>query len=298
MVTATARPDEPAVYVWPRRGYLLFWRAWSRRPLGLVGLLVLCSVILTGTLATWIAPYDPLIHDYSRTLGAPTWTHPFGTDQFGRDILSRVIMGARVSMAIALASLSVSVSLGTALGLLSGFFGGRIDLGIQRLVDVMMSLPALVLAIALVSVLGPGTANVIIALSVVYTPLIARVVRGSTLSVREFQFVEAARALGASSRRILLRHIFPNVTVPIIIVASANLSQAIMLEAALSFLGLGVPAPAASWGNMLSGDTIIRLVYEAPWLVVWPGMALTLTVFGINVFGDALRDVLDPRLRR
>lgn len=298
MVTATARPDEPAVHVWPKRGYFSFWRAWSRRPLGLAGLLVLCLVILTGTLAPWITPHDPLIHDYSKSLGAPTWTHPFGTDQFGRDILSRVIMGARVSLSIALASLGVSVTLGTALGLLSGFFGGRIDLGIQRLVDVMMSLPALVLALALVSVLGPGIANVIIALSVVYTPLIARVVRGSTLSVREFQFVEAARALGASSRRMLLRHIFPNVTVPIIIIASAALPEAIMLEAALSFLGLGVPAPAASWGNMLSGDTIIRLVYEAPWLVIWPGAALTLTVLGINILGDALRDVLDPRLRR
>jgi peptide/nickel transport system permease protein len=229
-----------------------------------------------------------------RRFAAPSATAWLGTDQFGRDLLSRLLYGARVSMAVAFAAVGLAMVIGGTIGLCAGYFGGRVDLLLMRGVDVLMAFPTLLLALAVVATFGGSIRNLVLAVTLAYIPIFSRVIRGSALSVKQNDFVEASRALGSGDWRIMLRAVLPNVLAPIIVQATFNLSTAIMIEAALSFLGLGVQPPAPSWGNMLSEA---RSFMELdPWLALAPGGAITLAVLGFNLFGDGLRDILDPRL--
>jgi peptide/nickel transport system permease protein len=254
---------------------------------------VLTVLILVAALfADRIAPYDPTILNARHRLEAPSSDFRFGTDRLGRDILSRVVYGGRNSLGIAATSVVVSLMLGSVLGLLAGYFGGGLDLVIGRVMDVLFSFPALLLAIAIAAMLGPGVENAALAIAVVYTPLFARVVRGPVISERHRDYVQAARVIGASHAEIIYRHILPNVVSPIIIQASAALSAAILIEAALSYVGLGTQPPSPSWGTMLSeGRTFLE---TAPWMSIFPGLAIALTVLAFNLLGDGLRDAFDP----
>ncbi len=249
--------------------------------------------LLGALLAPWLAPEDPLAMS-PRRFGAPSASAWLGTDQFGRDLLSRLLYGARVSMAVSIAAVGMATLIGGAIGLCAGYFGGRIDLLLMRGVDVLMAFPTLLLALAVVATFGGNTRNLILAVTLAYIPIFSRVIRGGALSVKQNDFVEASRALGARDGRIILRAILPNVLAPIIVQATFNLSTAIMIEAALSFLGLGVQPPAPSWGGMLSEAR--NFMELDPWLALAPGGAITLAVLGFNLFGDGLRDILDPRL--
>ncbi|MBI2906718.1 MAG: ABC transporter permease [Chloroflexi bacterium] len=273
-------------------GLLLFAR---HKPLGMVGGVIVLLLILVAITAPLISPYDPLEVNSKSMLEPPSGAHLFGTDQAGRDVLSRVMWGARVALWVGI----VSVGIGTAAGIFFGlpsYWAGAFDLAIQRVMDGMLSFPTLILAITLVAVLGPGITNAMIAIGIVMVPQMARLVRGSVLSVRENTFVEAATALGARDKDIIWRHVLPNIMAPIIVMATASLGRAILVEASLSFLGLGTQPPTPSWGADLSGPG--RAYMEiAPWLATFPGVAVSLVVLGINLYGDALRDVLDPRLR-
>lgn len=274
----------------------LFFKALMRKPLGMAGALIILFFSLAAIFAPWIAPYDPMEIDSSRLLLAPNSLHWFGTDEFGRDIFSRLVWGARISLFVGFMAVLLGTVSGSILGLVSGYFGGRIDAMIQRVMDTLMAFPMLVLALAMVAALGPSIRNVIIALAVVIMPNAARVIRSAALTVKEKPFVEAAHNLGLSTWRILFVHVLPNCIAPFIIMATAGLGSAILSEASLSFLGLGTPPPEPSWGAMLSGKTQ-RYMMEAPWLAIFPGLAISLVVFGFNFLGDALRDLLDPRLR-
>lgn len=267
-----------------------------RKPLGAIGAVVIFVFILVALFAPWLAPYDPYTIDAANLLKAPSARNWMGTDEFGRDILSRIIWGSRVSVFVGLLAVSLGTTTGAILGLISGYFGGWLDYGVQRVMDTLMAFPMLILALAMVAALGPSIQNVILALAVVIMPNAARVIRSSALSVRERPFVEAARNLGFREMRILLKQVLPNCLAPYIILATAGLGSAILSEASLSFLGLGTPPPEPSWGAMLSGKTQ-RYMVEAPWLAIFPGLAITIVVFGFNFLGDALRDLLDPRLR-
>ncbi|OGK95085.1 MAG: hypothetical protein A2W08_03120 [Candidatus Rokubacteria bacterium RBG_16_73_20] len=256
--------------------------------------LVLGALVLTGALlAPWLAPANPLAMSPAR-LAAPSATTWLGTDQFGRDLLSRLLFGARVSILVAFAAVAAAVGVGTAVGLLAGYLEGPLDHVLMRAVDVLMAFPTLLLALAVVATLGASLPNLILAIALAYIPIFSRVVRGSVLSIKHHDYVQASRALGAGDARIMLREILPNVLAPIIVQATFNLSTAIMIEAALSFLGLGVQPPTPSWGSMLSEA---RSFMELdPWLAIAPGSAITVAVLGFNLFGDGLRDILDPRL--
>ncbi len=267
-----------------------------RKPLGAIGAVVIFVFIMVALFAPWLAPYDPYTIDAANLLKAPSARNWMGTDEFGRDILSRIIWGSRVSVFVGLLAVSLGTTTGAILGLISGYFGGWLDYGVQRVMDTLMAFPMLILALAMVAALGPSIQNVILALAVVIMPNAARVIRSSALSVRERPFVEAARNLGFREMRILLKQVLPNCLAPYIILATAGLGSAILSEASLSFLGLGTPPPEPSWGAMLSGKTQ-RYMVEAPWLAIFPGLAITIVVFGFNFLGDALRDLLDPRLR-
>ena len=275
------------------RGALGFAR---KRPLGAVGafLILLTAVLAFG--AHWIAPYDPLANDYGAMLAAPSAAHWLGTDAFGRDVLSRIIFGSRTAMTVGLGASIIGATLGSLIGVVSGYFGGRIDLLVQRIMDVFFAFPVIVLALAVVAILGTGPGNVILAIATPMVPRCARVVRAAALTVREMPYVDAARACGFGNRRIILRHMLPNVMAPILIMATAFLGEAILLEASLSFLGLGVQEPTAAWGLMLRGAAV-EFAESAPWMAIFPGLAISLAVFGFNLFGDSLRDALDPRLR-
>jgi peptide/nickel transport system permease protein len=272
------------------------WRFARRRPLGALGGAIVALMALAALLAPVIAPYDPLDTNFIAILKPPDREFLFGTDAFGRDVFSRLLYGARTAMLVGFVSAFVGASLGALLGTVSAYFGGRTDLLLQRVVDVFLSFPIIVLALAVVAVLGTGVVNVILAIVVPTIPQVARVIRASALSVREMPYVESARAMGASHWRIIARHMLPNVTAPYLILLTAFLGQAILLEASLSFLGLGVAEPTPAWGLMLRGAGV-QFAERAPWLAIAPGLAITLTVFAFNVFGDALRDALDPRLR-
>ena len=277
----------------PGKGLVRFARA---KPLGAVGGLVMLGMLLMALLADAISPYDPLFMAFTDRLQAPSLRHPMGTDNFGRDILSNVIHGARISVYVSFISVALGTGLGLLWGLASGYIGGRVDLLSQRLVDILLALPPLVLAMALMSALGTSVVNTIIAISISFVPITARVVRASAISTKEMTYVEAARAIGAPPHRIALLHVFPHCVAPYLIVATTSLGTAILLEASLSFLGVGIPPPAPSWGRMLAG--LGRLyITEAPWMSVFPGLAITVVVLGFNLLGDALRDVWDPRLR-
>lgn len=268
-----------------------------RRPLALISVAIVVGLALAALVGPVFAPYDPLAQDPAVQAKGPTAAHPFGTDYVGRDVLSRVVEGARPSLAIGLASVSLAVVAGSALGMISGYLGGAVDLLVQRLVDILLTLPGLVLALALLAIVGAGSATLVGVVAVVLTPGIARVVRAATLVVATSGYVESAKAVGARDRRILVRHLYPNVLPTIFVLATLNIGNAILLEAALSFLGLGVQPPQPSWGNMLSGPA--RAYFEvAPWMALFPGLAVSLAVLGFNLVGDTLRDAFDPRLQR
>lgn len=265
--------------------------------LGLGGGLLLLVFGLMAVLAPYVSPHDPLHQDPDLQLEPPSETHILGTDYLGRDILSRIIWGARTSLGISFAAVFIGTAAGAVLGLWSGLAGGRVDMIIQRAVDIAMAVPGMVLAMALVAVLGASFLNVLLSIAAIIAPSVTRVVRGSVLQVRELQYVEAARALGMSDGRIALVHVLPNVVAPLLVMATASLGNAILIEASLSFLGIGTPPPDPTWGGMLGGEARTWLE-RAPWMAFYPGLALTLTVIAFNLFGDYLRDVLDPKLRR
>jgi peptide/nickel transport system permease protein len=256
----------------------------------------MAAIVVTALFADLVATHDPVATDAAHTLARPGVAHWLGTDNLGRDIYSRIVHGARVSLIVGLASTLLGSALGGVIGLLSGYVGGRVDLVTQRVLDILQGLPLLVLALVMSAALGPSITNVVIAISVPIIPRAARVVRSSVLSIREMQYVEAARALGLMHLRIAFRHVLPNTVGPFIVLCTAQLGSAILVEAALSFLGLGVPEPYPSWGRMLSVSAA-EYAQKAPHLVLFPGLAISLAVFGSNLLGDALRDTLDPRLR-
>ena len=265
-------------------------------PLGVIGAAIMVVFVFAALFAGLLSPYDPIATNALATLQPPGEAHWLGTDAMGRDILSRIIYGARISLAVGLGSTVLGCAFGIVLGLASGYIGGWVDLGVQRVVDVLQAVPLLVLALVMAAALGPALDNTIVAIAIPLIPYSARVIRSNTLALRELPFVEAARAVGMSEFRIAVRHVLPNTVAPLIVIATAQLGAAILTEASLSFLGLGVPEPHPSWGRMLS-ESAAEYVRTAPWLVIFPGIAISLAVFGTNLFGDALRDILDPRLR-
>ena len=279
-----------------RRWLAVSLRFGRQRPLGAIGAAVICVMILAALLAGIIAPFDPLATDYNAMLQAPSWTHWFGTDAFGRDVLSRIIYGSRTALWVGFVSSFLGASLGAIVGVASAYFGGKIDLILQRFMDLFLSFPLIILALLIVTVLGTGTLNIILAILVPMLPRCALVVRSSALALREMPFVEAARALGFGPMHIILRHMLPNVMAPFLIMLTAFLGQAILLEASLSFLGLGVAEPTPAWGLMLRGAAV-DFAERAPWMALFPGLAISLGVFAFNIFGDSLRDALDPKLR-
>jgi peptide/nickel transport system permease protein len=268
----------------------------SAHPLGVVGAAIMAVFVFAAVFADFITFYDPVDTNSAVALMAPGHGHVLGADAMGRDIYSRIVYGARISLAVGIGSTALGSVFGVALGLASGYLGGWVDLVIQRIVDVLQAVPLLVLALVMAAALGPALDNTIVAIAIPLIPYTARVIRSNTMALREQPFVEAARATGMSEFRIAVRHVLPNTVAPLIVIATAQLGAAILTEAALSFLGLGVPEPHPSWGRMLS-ESAAEYVRVAPWLVIFPGIAISLAVFGTNLFGDALRDILDPRLR-
>jgi len=266
------------------------------RPLGGMGAAVILLMIAAALLANFLSPYDPLENDYSAMLQAPGARHWLGTDSFGRDVLSRLLYGSRTALWVGFGSALIGTSLGALIGASCAYFGGKVDLLIQRLMDIVLSFPLIVLALVVVAVLGSGVGNVILAISIPMIPRAALVVRSSALALRQMLFVEAALVLGSGHWRIISRHILPNVMAPYLIMLTAFLGQAVLLEASLSFLGLGVAEPVAAWGLMLRGAAV-EFAERAPWMALFPGLAISLAVFAFNVFGDSLRDALDPKLR-
>ncbi len=267
-----------------------------RQPLGAAGALIVIIMILMAALADYIAPYDPIVNDFENMLLAPGAKFWLGTDEFGRDILSRLIYGARTALFVGFVSSVIGATVGLVLGVASAYFGGRFDLIFQRVMDVFMAFPLIIMALAVVSIFGTGAQNVIIAITIPFIPRCARVVRSSALAIREIPYLAAARACGFGHARIILHHMVPNVMAPFLIMITAFVGQAILLEAVLSYLGLGVQEPTPAWGLMLSGGAE-EYAESAPWISIFPGIAISLAVFGFNLFGDALRDVLDPKLR-
>jgi len=267
-----------------------------RRPLGAIGAVVVVVMILVGVFANFLAPYNPVAVDFGAMLAKPSTQHWLGTDAFGRDVLSRLIYGSRTALLVGFGAALVGATTGAILGVGSAYFGGRVDLYLQRVMDVFLSFPLIILALALVAILGNSLPNVIAAITIPMIPRCALVIRSSALSIREMPYVDAARAAGFGHTRIILRHMLPNVMAPYLIMLTAFLGQAILLEASLSFLGLGVQEPIAAWGLMLRGAAV-EFAEAAPWMAIFPGVAISLAVFAFNLFGDSLRDALDPRLR-
>ncbi|MDP6778747.1 MAG: ABC transporter permease [Candidatus Latescibacteria bacterium] len=270
-----------------------FWRGLRTNRLALVGGGILAGFLLLALTAPLIAPHDPFEQDLYNRLSQPSLTHPFGTDDFGRDVLSRVVHGARISLRIGVVAVMIALVLGTAVGITSGYWGGLIDAVLMRAMDLMLAFPSILLAICIVAVLGPGLENAMLAVGIVAVPQYARLVRASALSVRQMDYVQAARALGAGDLRILSRSVLPNCLAPLIVQSTLGLATAILDAAGLSFLGLGAQPPLPEWGAMLSGAR--ELVLKAPWTLTFPGLAIFLTVLGFNLLGDGLRDALDPR---
>lgn len=270
-------------------------RQFSGSAVGLVGLSLVAAFLLLTALAPWLAPHDPVATDFVSVLSPPSRAHPFGTDDIGRDILSRVIYGSRVSFEAGVFTVAVALTIGLPLGLVAGFFGGRVDNVIMRGIEVILSFPALVLALGITAILGPKLIHALFAIGIVFVPHFARLIRGQVLSIRENDYVAAARALGATSRRMMALHVLPNCLAPLLVQCSFSVSFAILTEAALSFLGLGTQPPTPSWGIMLSMGR--GYLEQAPWLGAFPGLAIFLSVLGFNLLGDGMRDALDPRLR-
>ncbi|MBI2855413.1 MAG: ABC transporter permease [Chloroflexi bacterium] len=275
------------------KGILRFIR---RKPLGAVGLFI---ILLMGFLAAaqpWVTFYDPNKFALKEAIQAPSLAHWLGTDDYGRDLWTRIVLGAQISLMVGFGSVAMGSLSGALIGIVSAYYGGKVDTGIQRVMDALMSIPTLILALTIMAALGQSTFNVILAIAIPQLPRSNRVVRSAALSVKNSEFAMAARAIGATDLRIMAQHIMPQCVAPWIIIATASLGVAIISESSLSFLGLGVPPPHPSWGGMLSGRA--REFYAvAPWLAIWPGVAVSMAVYGFNLFGDAIRDVLDPRLR-
>ena len=287
MVGATqeaAREESP----WARA-----WRRLRRRRGAMVALGVVLLFIAMAVLAPWIAPYDPIKTNFMLVRKPPSWLHWFGTDEVGRDVLTRVVWGARASLSAGLVSVGIALGAGVPLGLLAGYAGGWIDTVLSRLVDAMLAIPFLILAIALSAFLGPSLSNAMIAIGVTATPVFVRLTRGQTLQAKVEDYVEAARAVGNPHWRVALVHVLPNIVPPLLVQASLAIAGAIIAEAALSFLGLGQQPPAPSWGSML--NTAQRFIAQAPWMAFWPGFAIFCAVLSFNLLGDGLRDALDPR---
>jgi len=295
-MSTTEQPPSTATTI--ARGSVreFFTRLFRERKLGAASLLVLLTFLLVGIFADYLAPHGMLDHDISRRLQGPSVEFPLGTDQFGRDQLSRIIFGARISMIVGVAASALSVVVATILGLISGYLGGRFDLIMQRFVDAVQSFPWLFLVLTIMSILGPGILQVIIVLGVPWGIVNIRTVRSVVLSIKETAYVEAARAIGARTGRILWQHIAPQIVAPIIVLFTVSLGGNIIGEATVSFLGFGIPPPTPSWGGMLSLEGR-KYMLQAPGLAFWPGLCLAAVVYAVNMFGDAMRDLLDPRLR-
>lgn len=280
-----------------RSAFVLFLR---EQPVGAAGACVILALCIVAIGAHWIAPYDPFSNDYAAMLSAPSTSHWLGTDNYGRDILSRLIYGARPALIVGFVSAFIGCTIGALIGTLSAFFRGRVDMIVQRFIDIMLTIPVIVTALVAFAILGrnqlgPVDLNLIAAISIAVIPSVTRVVRSAALSIRELPYIEAARVSGFSKRRIILRHMLPNVAAPYLIMLTGFIGQAILLSAALTYVGLGATEPQPDWGLMLSGDAA-NFYREAPWMILMPGLAVTITVFAFNLFGDALRDWLDPRL--
>ena len=283
------------------REWLIFLRRLGRRRIALFGLIVVLAVVITAVTAAWVSPFDPVEQAIGDRLKAPGWAdaagrvHPLGTDHLGRDILSRIIFGARPALLVGFAAVMISGVIGMIAGLLAGYFGGRVDDTLMRLADIQLAFPFILLAIAVIGVLGPSLTTIICVIGVSSWVVYARIVRGAALSLREREFVQAAQALGGGDGRILVRHILPNVFTPWLVVATLDMARVIVIESALSFLGLGVQPPTPTWGGMLADGRVY--ISTAWWLATFPGLAILVTVLGIQLFGDGLRDTLDPRLK-
>ena len=276
----------------------MFKRLWNfarRQPLGFIGGVVVIMFILMAIFANYITPYDPEASSYQHMLSAPNSQFLLGTDDFGRDVLTRIIYGARTALLVGFSCAFIGATVGLVLGVGSAYFGGKIDLIFQRVMDVFMAFPLIIMALSIVAIFGSSIQNVIIAITIPFIPRCARVVRSSALAIREIPYIDAARANGFSNARIILRHMVPNVMAPYLIMLTAFVGQAILLEASLSFLGLGVQEPTAAWGLMLRNAQ--EYIRSEPWIAIYPGIAITLAVFAFNLFGDALRDALDPKMR-
>jgi peptide/nickel transport system permease protein len=286
---------------WQEREWIVLLSRLVRRRTALFGMLVVAAVGLTAAFAPFVSPFDPLAQDIGQRLREPGWedpegrVHPLGTDHLGRDILARIIYGSRIALLVGLAAVAISGLLGMAIGLIAGYFGGRVDDFFMRLADVQLAFPFILLAIAVIGVLGPSLTNIIIVIGVSSWVVYARVVRSEVLSLREREFVQAAIALGSRDGRVLARHVLPNTFTPWLVVATLDMARVIVIESALSFLGLGVQPPTPTWGGMLADGRVY--LSTAWWLATFPGLAILVTVLGINLFGDGLRDTLDPRLK-
>jgi peptide/nickel transport system permease protein len=267
-----------------------------RQPVGSLGIAIVVVFGLAGIFADWLSPYNPTSNDFAAMTEPPSLAHWLGTDQLGRDLLSRILYGARTAFEVGLTSAIIGGFSGLVIGVASAYFGGHLDLWLQRVLDIVMSFPLIIMALAVVSIFGTGVQNVIAAITIPLIPRCARVVRSSALAIREIPYVDAARACGYGHTRIILRHMVPNVMAPFLVIITAFVGQAILAEASLSYLGLGVQEPVPAWGLMLQGGAE-EYATTAPWIAIFPGLAIMLTVFGINLFGDALRDVLDPKMR-
>ena len=298
MSIASSTPLAPMSEIRQPGTYVEFCR---QQPLGAISFAIICAMMIAGIFCEWVAPYDPLAIDFASLLAAPSWDHWCGTDAFGRDICSRLIYGSRTALVIGFTSSFLGSSVGAILGIASAYFGGRIDNWIQRVVDVLLAFPIIVLALVVVAAFGKVLlvgidVNLIFAITIPIVPRVSRVVRAAALSVRVMPYVDAARAAGYSHTRIIFRHMAPNVVAPYLIMLTAFVAQAILAEGSLSFLGLGVQEPTAAWGLMLSGNAA-DFYRQAPWMILFPGVAISIAVFAFNLFGDSLRDYLDPRFK-
>jgi peptide/nickel transport system permease protein len=273
-----------------------FFKSLWKKPLGLTGLAITLLLLLTGIFADFLAPYGYNDTNVSLMLSPPSAQFWLGTDSVGRDVLSRVIYGARISMVVGLAASIVATTISLIIGIMSGYLGGAFDLTVQRVVDTWMCLPQIILMMVIIAIIGPGVWSIILVLGLSWGVIGSRIIRGAVVGIRENAYVTAASATGCSVFRMLIRHILPNIMAPAIVLFTTRVPNAILVEASLSFLGFGIPEPIPSWGGMLSG-TGRSYMLQAPWMVFWPGLALAVVVYGINMFGDAVRDILDPRLR-
>jgi len=292
-----ATQENVAVQLRPRQSmsrYLVYY--FRHKPLGTIGIALVAVMVFTAVFAPLIANYTFQEQNYDALKESPSTSHFFGTDQFGRDVFSRVVHGARISMMVGLFAVVAGTGAGAIVGLVSGFFMGKLDTIVQRLVDMWMSFPDLILALTIVAVLGNTLTNVVLAIAATILPRGVRVVRSATIAIREMDYTMAAKAIGASSPRIMIQHVLPNTMAPFLIIMSSMFGTAILTEAGLSFLGLGIAEPTPSWGGMLSGQAA-QYLKTAPWILIFPGVAITITVMGFAFAGDALRDVLDPKLR-